>query len=72
MAGTIGELAMKWIMQYRTRRTPAHDWEDWKELPEELLFTNIYAPLCFQFRAAPITPATSLFVFDGTVSNGRW
>lgn len=42
---------MIWTMQYRTRKHTMDAWGEWNNLPEHLIFSNIYLPSEFEFRA---------------------
>lgn len=41
-------------MQYRTKQFDYSDWNDWIDLPETLIFTDIYLPHYFEFRSVAV------------------
>ena len=55
-----------WIMQYRTRLFNG-DWSEWKDLPSKLLFSYLYLPNEFEFRAI-FMDSERAFVFNDKLS----
>jgi hypothetical protein len=50
-------------MQYRTKKTEHGQWTEWNDLPDTLIFSDVWVPTHFEFRAYSYSDEKPAFEF---------